>query len=178
MNACEIQNISWRKARIDDFDAAYAILRSAARRMVQLGRHQWDENYPQKDDVLNDISLAQAYVLELDKRVVAYGVVSFDREPAYDVLCGGKWLTSGAYAVVHRMAVDLEERGRGFGVRFFENVIGMCEERGISAIKVDTNYDNVEMLSLLSRLNFVQCGNVYYNRMDGRIERLAFEKVL
>ena len=103
MNVTKTPKVLWRQARSDDFDAAYAILRSAARRMVQQGRHQWDDSYPQKEDVQNDISLAQAYVLESDEKVVAYGVVSFDGEPAYDALYGGEWLSRGKYAVVHRM---------------------------------------------------------------------------
>lgn len=178
MNTIKTRNVLWRQARSDDFDAVYAILRSAARRMVQLGRHQWDDSYPQKEDVQNDISLAQAYVLEADEKVVVYGVVSFEGEPAYDALCGGEWLTCGNYAVVHRLAVDIDERRNGWGIRFFEKVVEMCKERGVSSIKVDTNYDNVEMLALLMRLNFIMCGKVYYDRDGERIERLAFEKVL
>lgn len=178
MNVTKTPKVLWRQARSDDFDAAYIILRSAARRMVQQGRHQWDDSYPQKEDVQNDISLAQAYVLESDEKVVAYGVVSFDGEPAYDALYGGEWLSRGKYAVVHRMAVDIDERQSGLGTCFFEKVVEMCKERGVSSIKVDTNYDNVEMLALLMRLDFLLCGKVYYDRAGERIERLAFEKVL
>ena len=58
MNVTKTLKVLWRQARSDDFDAAYIILRSAARRMVQQGRHQWDDSYPQKEDVQNDISLA------------------------------------------------------------------------------------------------------------------------
>jgi hypothetical protein len=54
----------------------------------------------------------------------------------------------------------------------------MCKERNVSSIKVDTNYDNVEMLALLLRLDFLLCGKVYYDRAGEHIERLAFEKVL
>ena len=178
MNVTKTPNVLWRQARSDDFDAAYTILRSAARRMVQQGRHQWDDSYPQKEDVQNDILLAQAYVLESDEKVVAYGVVSFDGEPAYGALCDGKWLTHGSYAVVHRIAVDIDERRSGLGTCFFEKVVEMCKERNVSSIKVDTNYDNVEMLALLLRLDFLLCGKVYYDRAGERIERLAFEKVL
>jgi hypothetical protein len=96
MNATKTPKVLWRQARSDDFDAAYTILRCAARRMVQQGRHQWDDSYPQKEDVQNDILLAQAYVLESDEKVVAYGVVSFDGEPAYDALHGGEWLPAAA----------------------------------------------------------------------------------
>lgn len=39
MNVTKTPKVLWRQARSDDFDAAYAILRSAARRMVQQGRH-------------------------------------------------------------------------------------------------------------------------------------------
>ena len=174
----DMQNVLCRKAGMADYEAAYAILREAAKRMVQLGRNQWDENYPQKDDVLNDISCGDAYVLEMCGKVVAYGVVSFDGEPAYNVLCEGKWLSAGPYAVVHRMAVALSVRQHGLGVRFFETVEEMCRRNKVNSIKVDTNYDNVEMLGLLSGLGYVMCGKVYYDRDGGRIERLAFEKIL
>lgn len=171
-------HILCRKASSADFDEAYKILRDAAKRMIQLGRRQWDENYPQKTDLMNDLAVGDAYVLECSGKVVAYAVVSFAGEPAYDALTDGLWLTNGSYAVVHRMAVSLQERRTGLAALFFKYVEEMCVQRGVCSIKVDTNYDNVEMLGLLERLGFVKCGTVFYDREGGRIERLAFEKVL
>ena len=44
----------------------------------------------------------------------------------------------------------------------------------VFSIKVDTNYDNLPMLSILQKLDYTYCGKVYFR--GG--ERKAFEKIL
>ncbi|WP_040597873.1 GNAT family N-acetyltransferase [Alloprevotella rava] len=168
----------FRPARPTDFDAVFRILRGAAKTMVAKGRQQWDEHYPAKADLQADFNLGIGYVIEENAEVVAYAAISFRGEPAYDVL-EGHWLSDMPYAVVHRMAVLHAALGRGHARHIFSEVERLCREREVGSIRIDTNYDNVEMLSLVRHLGFIYCGKVYYQRgTTEKTERLAFEKRL
>lgn len=167
----------FRLASMPDFTVGYHILHESALHMVALGRHQWDAQYPQEEDVRHDIACHHAYVVEVDGKVVAYGAVSFEGEPSYEHL-QGTWLTGGKYAVVHRCAVALSERGKGLSTFFFRQVEDLCKDHQCGSIRIDTNYDNVEMLGLLNALGYQRCGICHYHRNGSTIERIAFEKVL
>ena len=53
--------------------------------------------------------------------------IIFGSNPLYDTLSEGKWLTQGSnYANVQRIAVDLEAKGKGYGVKLMENAEKIC----------------------------------------------------
>ncbi len=163
----------FRAATTDDVTAISAILKMAVRRMLDEGRRQWDESYPNEPHVRADIEAGIGYVLEADGEVVAYGAVAFDGEPAYDLL-QGEWLSGDEpYVVIHRMAVSQLKVCRGLGGRFLAAVERLAASRGVRNIRIDTNYDNAAMLHLLTKSGFSYTGEVNYPRGS----RKAFEKV-
>lgn len=163
----------FRKAKLTDTPAVMGIINDAVARMLQLGRKQWNENYPALTHILADITAGNGYVLESEGRVIAYGAVVFTGEPAYEEL-DGCWLSDEPYVMVHRLAVALDRRGRGAGAAFMRAVENLAASSGVGSFRVDTNYDNVDMLALLEKLGFDFCGLVRYE--SG--ERRAYEKLI
>ena len=149
------------------------IINAAVRRMLDEGKCQWSENYPQRQHILADIEAGTGHVLDDGGRVVAYGAVVFTGEPAYAKL-EGKWLTEGEYVVVHRLAVAIDSQRKGVGREFLEAVGRMAADRGLRGFRIDTNFDNERMLALLARCGFEFTGHVRYPAGP----RLAFEKPL
>lgn len=141
--------------------------------MLAEGKQQWDYTYPNAVHVRADIDLGIAYVLQDGHDIVAYGAVTFDGEPVYDRL-DGRWISSGPYVVLHRLAVAQSAQGRGVGAAFLRCVVELALSRGVHSFKVDTNFDNFSMLRLLEKEGFAYCGDVRYDRGP----RLAFEKII
>ena len=96
----------------------------------------------------------------------------FSGEPAYNDLTGGKWLTEGDYAVVHRLCVNEIFVGMGFAKRFMSAAEAMASE-SVKSMRIDTHPDNKIMQSLIDRMGYTYCGDVV---IESR--RLAYEKVL
>lgn len=166
--------VVFRKATMADVAAVAAILKMAVRRMLDEGRCQWDESYPNEPHVRADIDAGIGYVLETDGEVVGYGAVAFDGEPAYDHL-EGRWLSGDEpYVVIHRMAVSQLKVCRGLGGMLLSAVERLAVEKGVRNIRIDTNFDNAAMLHLLAKSGFAYTGEVQYPRGS----RKAFEKVL
>lgn len=166
--------IQFRKAHADDFASCWQLIDNARWKMIRDGRKQWTPDYPSEAVVRQDIALGRAFLLADDGRIVAYGAVGMNCEPAY-TQPSAHWLTHGDYFVIHRLAVDTRTRGRGYGRRFIHEAEQYALRQGVGSLKIDTNFDNTQMLSILQSTGYVACGEIDYGDKG---PRLAFEKLL
>lgn len=162
----------FRKATTADIDTIERIIKAASARLGAAGIDQWQRGYPNRTSIENDVEAGVGMVLSLGNEILAYGAVIFTGEPAYDDLTGGKWLTDGQYAVVHRLCVSEIFVGMGFAKQFMSAAEAMAAER-VKSFRIDTHPDNKIMQSLVKRMGFTYCGDII---IESR--RLAYEKVL
>ncbi len=164
----------FRRATVTDTNRCWEIVQQARRRMAEASRDQWQGEYPSLKNVESDIALGIGYVLCLDDEPVAYGAVVTTGEPAYDVI-DGSWISDNKpYVVLHRLCIADEALGHGLAKQYFKAVEQWAAARDIRFFRVDTNYDNVEMLHILPSIGFEYCGEITY--VGG--SRKAFEKAI
>ena len=163
----------FRQAQIEDLEAIWQIILYAKETMRQRGSLQWQDGYPFRGTIEQDIAHHYAYVVEEAGEIVAYAAISGDGEPTYQKI-EGAWLSDAPYIVGHRIAVS--ERGKGKGLASY--IIQQAEEialvRGFHSLRADTNYDNLAMKHILEKEGFVYCGIIQVR--DGKRE--AFQKIL
>lgn len=164
----------FRKAHSDDFASCWQLIDNARWKMIRDGRCQWTPDYPSEAVIRQDIALGHAFVLTDEERLVAFGAVVMNGEPAY-TQPSARWLTHGDYFVIHRLAVDTEVRGRGYGRLFIQEAEQYALRQGVGSLKIDTNFDNPQMLSILRSMGYVACGEIDYGEKG---MRMAFEKRL
>jgi len=162
----------FRKATNEDIELVEAMVLAASKRLGAAGIDQWQRGYPNRTSIEQDVAGGVGMVLSEGATIIAYGAVIFTGEPAYDGLTGGKWLTSGEYAVVHRLCVSEIFVGMGFAKRFLSAAEAMAAER-VGSMRIDTHPDNKIMQSLVGSLDYTYCGDVV---IESR--RLAYEKIL
>ena len=162
----------FRKATTADIDTIERIIKAASARLGAAGIDQWQRGYPNRSSIENDVEAGVGMVLALGNEILAYGAVIFTGEPAYNDLTGGKWLTDGQYAVVHRLCVSEIFVGMGFAKQFMSAAEAMAAER-VKSFRIDTHPDNKIMQGLMERMGFTYCGDVIIEN-----RRLAYEKVL
>ncbi len=167
----------FRKATSADETQVWKLLREAAAEMLRIGRTQWDEKYPDLESVRNDIMYGECHVMTCNGKVAACMTLSFRGEPEYLNL-EGKWNEDGEYSVIHRMAVGLEFRGKGLSRKMMSEAEHLTIGHHVGLMRIDTNFDNVEMLALINRSDFSYCGKVHYYHGGRRVERVAFDKIL
>lgn len=162
------------EATAHDVPTILEIVRGAQRRLAAAGIDQWQNGYPNREVIENDIRSSVARVVCHEGRVVAYGAVVYTGERAYEDLRGGEWLTKGTnYATVHRLCVAESSVGRGVGRGFMELVEVDALRHDVASVRVDTHPDNKTMQHLLDSLGYIYCGVVCYES-----ERLAYEKMV
>ncbi|MES2799443.1 MAG: GNAT family N-acetyltransferase [Bacteroidota bacterium] len=162
-----------RLALLSELPQIWNIIQFAIEQRRLDGSTQWQNGYPNEIVLAEDIQKKQGYVLENEGEIIAYAAIIFDIEPAYTAI-EGKWLTTGEYVVIHRVATSKKVVGKGIGRQLFQMIEDLASQHGIFSIKVDTNFDNVPMLKILDKLQYTYCGQVYFSGSPRR----AFEKVL
>lgn len=167
--------MEFRKAQKTDIPRIMEIIISAQKYMKESGIDQWQNGYPNKESILDDINEGKSYVLERDKEVIATTYLSFDGESDYDFIYEGDWLSNEKYAVIHRIAVDNDLKGQGIAGEVFKFIEEICLQKNIFDIKIDTHRDNKSMQKFLTKNGFKRCGIVY---LKDKSERIAFEKRL
>lgn len=137
------------------------------------GSDQWQHGYPNETTIQDDLDKGYAYVVtDENEGILAYAAIIFDKDMAYENI-KGSWLSSGDYAVVHRIAASKEAAGKRVGRGLLLLVEELCLDKKVYSIRIDTNFDNIPMLKILEKLDYTYCGEVQF---EG--PRKAFEKVL
>ncbi|MGM9869710.1 MAG: GNAT family N-acetyltransferase [Sodaliphilus sp.] len=159
--------------------AIWHILQGEIEVMRNAGRNQWQNGYPNPQTVAADIKKGQGRVLLQGSEVMGYCALITSGDPFYDHIWNGNWLTSSdsrhcRYAVVHRIGIAPEHTGKGFATAFLQMLMAEAAAMGCESMRIDTNFDNAQMLHILPKLGFTRCGMVMVK--DG--ERHAFEKIL
>ena len=165
-----------KQAQAADIPAIMDIIEQGRAFLRSCGVDQWQHAYPQLSDIERDVELERGYVLENEGVPAGYAVLTFGRDEAYENIAAGSW-EGGAdgYAVIHRMAVSDEHRGKGAGCEFARLLEGICADKGFLCIRTDTHEDNAAMQRMLQRRGFAKRGTIFLET-EGR--RIGFEKLL
>lgn len=110
--------------------------------------------------------------LDICLDIILQGKAFQREEPAYENI-EGKWHSVLPYGVIHRMAFDKAFRGIGLADITFSLIEKFCLKKGVSYIRIDTDFPNKRMQHILKKNGFKNCG-VITLRGSGR---LAFDKL-
>ncbi|WP_405606201.1 GNAT family N-acetyltransferase [Polaribacter sp. Asnod1-A03] len=167
-----------RLSKIEDVPQIATIIDDAKELLASLNIDQWQNGYPNAEQVENDIKNNESYVVVNDEgTVMATSMFTLRKEPTYKEVIDGSWLISEdeVYGVIHRMAIKKEYRKLGLATFLFDEFHQQLKDKNIESLKIDTHEDNLGMQSLIKKLGYKYCGIIY---TDYNAKRLAFEKVI
>lgn len=166
-----------RRSTADDIPNIMTIIDDAKQYLASQKINQWQNGYPNADQVENDIHKGESYVVVNDEhKVMATSMFTFRKEPTYKVI-DGNWIINedAPYGVIHRMAIKKEFRKLGLASFMFHEFHHQLKVQNIQSLKIDTHEKNIAMQSLIKKLGYEYCG-VIYTSYDAK--RLAFEKII
>jgi predicted GNAT family acetyltransferase len=166
-----------RLSTFDDMPEIMIIIEEAKTYLASQNIDQWQNGYPNAEQVANDIKNNESYVVVNDENtVIATAMFTLRKEPTYKVIAGN-WLVdeNDTYGVVHRMAIKKEFRKFGLATFMFHAFHIQLLEKKIKSLKIDTHEENFGMQALIKKLGYTYCGIIYTNY---HAKRMAFEKVI
>ncbi|NLN41975.1 MAG: GNAT family N-acetyltransferase [Clostridiales bacterium] len=167
--------MEFRKAVETDLNAVMNIISQAQNYLKEQGIDQWQNGYPNRQTIINDIENGHSYVLLKDDIIVGTVAIIPGVEKTYESIYNGEWKSTGEYVTIHRIAIDSRYKRLGFATMILDKAEELCNSLGISSIRIDTHEENLLMQNLLQKNNYEYCGIIY---LEDKSKRLAFEKVL
>lgn len=171
-----------RRAVPEDMDALLDILGQAKAYLRESGVDQWQEGYPNREAILDDIAAGRGWTFECvdDGEIAGYECVAMTPEVCYRSI-DGSWLTEGEnYAVIHRAMAAAEYRGTMLATEMFGFAAELAAGLGKASVRVDTHRDNRAMNRLCTKLGYQFCGVVDLSSVDPAHDSLrnAYEKLI
>lgn len=163
-----------RLATQDDISKIMLIVEEAKDFLKRSGSTQWQNGYPNKNSIEEDIKNKNGYVFIAGDQIAGYAAVIEGIEPTY-VKIDGSWKNEqDEYATIHRICFSSNYQGQGLAKIFVSNIITLKYANGIKNFRVDTHRLNVPMQTLAEHNGFKYQGIIQCDE-EKDPDRLAYE---
>lgn len=156
------KKIDYRKANRIDVPQIQSFVDKAKITMENLSIFQWDEIYPTQEDFYFDAEKQELYVGEYNgKIVVCFTLNKFQDEEYFSADWENK---NNDFMVVHRLCVNPEFQGQGFGIQTCRYIENLVKSFNCSSIRLDAFSKNPISLSMYKKLGFKQKGYAIWRK--------------
>lgn len=153
-------DIDFRKAVLTDLEMVWKIFTNAILHMDKQGIPQWDEIYPNKDIILDDIKNQQMYLVIENGVPISAVVLNEYQDEEYAAL---PWrYTDAKTAVIHRLCVSSTEQGKGWGKKTVQLAEQELLKLGYTCVRLDAFSQNPFALRLYESLGYEKAGDVQF----------------
>ena len=167
-----MKELQFRLAQTQDLHAIHEMFQKAIEEMEKHKIYQWDEAYPSKNDLQDDIAKQQLYVGIMEGQVACAYALNQEGEEEYQY---GNWQYPNAtHEVVHRLCVNPFFQKQGIGTRTIANIEKQSKALGMESVRLDAFAQNPHALKLYRKSGYQEAG-VIHLRMGAFI---LFEKKL
>ena len=130
--------------------------------------HQWDEIYPDKAILAEDIRQNLMYIGEIDNKIAVCFVLSEECDEEYK---NGKWQwPDSKFCVIHRLCVNPDFQNQGIAGKTLEYIESLCKSQGYDSIRLDCFTENPYSRKLYDKAGYSVVG--YADWRKGRFELL------
>jgi ribosomal protein S18 acetylase RimI-like enzyme len=166
-------SIQIKQADNSDVSEVMKIIRACTEAMRLASIFQWDDIYPNIEQLEEDTKDESLYVARKDN--ICLGAVSFNekQEEAYQRV---EWRGNEPVLVVHRLCVDPAFQGQGVAKQLMSFGEKMAFDQGYSSIRLDAYSGNPKAVGLYERLGYQKAGSVTFPRRH--LPFYCFEKIL
>ena len=151
-------------ALIENLEDIFTIFRAAVEKMEHDGIHQWDEIYPDRQTLQNDILKNQMFISKLDGETVCAYVINRECDGEYS---SGNWNYPDETAlIVHRLCVNPKYQHKGIAHQAMLYIEAQAGKMGARSIRLDCFTLNPFALRLYSNLGYHKTGVVTWRKGD------------
>jgi len=146
-----------RLATLKDMPGIIKLIAEVVPAMNAAGNFQWDGMYPNAVVFEKDIAHKQLWVADPGGDIAGIAAITTDQEPEYaDV----GWDLDETAIVTHRLAVSTRYRGQGIAGKLLHQAEQEAINRGIKALRIDTNSNNKATRQLFPKLGYEFAGEI------------------
>jgi len=125
---------TFRQVVPEELDRVMQLFREVAVKMNREGMYNWDDSYPDRDTVMNDISNREMYLC-CGVRLSGVVTVTWHQPDEYRKI---RWrYNDNQIAVIRRLAVRPEDQGKGIARKLMEFAECQSEKLGATVVRLD-----------------------------------------
>ena len=156
----------YSKATKEQIKEVFSVFSAAINNMEKQEIHQWDEIYPDKEIIAEDIARNQMYIGKIDNKITVCFVLSEEYDEEYK---NGKWQWPNArFCVIHRLCVSPDFQNRGIAAETLKYIENLCKSQGYDSIRLDCFTENPYSRKLYDKAGYSVVG--YADWRKGRFE--------
>ncbi len=164
-----------KKASKQDLDQLLTVVKSCGKNLIDQGIFQWNEEYPKREDLLEDIELQELWKLEDKNSIIGLIVLTENEDAEYQDV---KWLTKNHKNLyIHRLAVDPKFQGKGYAQKLMDFAEKYARENGYNSIRLDTFSENKRNLNFYEKRNYVKLESIYFPKQS-EFPFYCYEKIM
>jgi ribosomal protein S18 acetylase RimI-like enzyme len=165
------RNIEIIQADQDHITSLMKVIHACTHTMRQAGIFQWDEIYPNREQIEEDVRCRSLYVAR--EKGICLGALSLN-EKQEEVYKQVEWCGIEPALVVHRLCVDPAFQGLGIAGQLMDFAEDLALQRGYASIRLDAYSGNPKAVALYERRGYRRAGQVRFPRRD--LPFYCFEK--
>ena len=142
-------NIEYKKARSSDLNSILILYKE----VIENTFTTWDENYPSKNLIIEDIKSKNLYVAKINGEIVAVSYLGKSENTTE------KWtIKLNKPLGVARICVNPKFQGKGIGTSFMQFLIEKAKKRGADGMHFHVCTKNVSASKMYEKCGFKNCG--------------------
>lgn len=153
-----------RKATLSDLDSIKELTEACAIALQKRDIFQWNEHYPSREKLEQDINKEELYLLEEENKLSGIIVLSPEMDEEYIPI---EWLTSnGDNLYVHRLATHPGFWGTGNGRKLMDFAEDFAKENGYVSVRLDTFSQNKRNQKFYESRGYKRLGNIFFPKQS------------
>lgn len=124
--------------------------------------NQWDDLYPDKEIIEEDITKKQLYLGRSNGSIVCAFVINKESDEDY---LKGKWqYPHSEYRVLHRLCVNPQFQNMGVGALTLHHIENYLKKEDVEAIRLDVFSGNPFALKMYNKAGYNKTGEVHFRK--------------
>lgn len=149
-------------AGLSDLNEVAALYLAAIKQMDAQSIPQWDEIYPSREILAEDIARGEMELLRMEGRIVAAFTLNDRCDEEYAL---GTWhLPEARFCVIHRLCIHPSFQGRGVAGCVMDYIEQSLHVRGFESIRLDAFSQNPFALRLYEKRGYEKAGEVSFRK--------------
>lgn len=145
-----------------ELETVFAIYREAIREMGRRGIEQWDEIYPDREVLAEDIRKGQLVTGRAGGEIVLAYALNRECDEGY---ADGKWtFPESSCLILHRLCLSPSVWGRGIGGMALAHIEEEVRRRGMRSIRLDAFSENPAALRMYEKRGRQNRGDLFLRK--------------
>ncbi|MBD1372100.1 GNAT family N-acetyltransferase [Hazenella sp. IB182357] len=162
------------QAKETQIDELIQIYKQNVRLMNERGIYQWNEDYPDREELMQDIKCGEMFLLTIDGDIAGAVALNELYDLEYNEI---EWKDeSGKFLVVHRFCVNTKFQGQGISKTLLKHIDRYAKQTGYASIRLDTMMANEIAMNLYQKDGYEARGQFFFPGLENPF--MAFEKHL